>query len=138
MDDSFRKILISKADKDSATVGISIPDSMTIQGREIPLHKIVFKICSTDNVPKEYDMTIDEIKVMLRRERNNLIDKIENADDMTRKEGEKSVEKINQIDRALSFIKDSDKDIDIEAEIKKSDAQSTKRWKSFLDKIKMD
>jgi hypothetical protein len=138
MDDSFREILMSKVDKDSATVGIEIPDSMTVQGREIPLHKIVFDICSTEDVPEKYDMNVDEVKLMLRRERNNLISEIENDDDITKKKGEKNVNKINQINRALSFIKDADRDIDVEAEIKKSEAQSTKRWKNFLDKIKME
>lgn len=138
MDDSFREILMSKVDKDSATVGIEIPDSMTVQGREIPLHTIVFDICSTEKVPEKYDMSVDEIKVMLRRERNNLINEIENDDDITRKKGKKNVNKINRISRALSFIKDADRDIDIETEIKKSEAQSTKRWRMFLDKIKMD
>lgn len=138
MEDSYRNILLSKVDRDSATVGIDIPDSMNVQGEKVPLQKLVFDICSKDDISDEYNITKDEIKVMLRRERNDILDRIENDESMSRREGREAVKQISQIDRALGFIRNSDKDIDLEVEIKKSEAKSTKRWKQFIDKITMD
>jgi hypothetical protein len=138
MEDSYRNILLSKVDRDSATVGIEIPDTMDVQGEKVPLRRLVFDICSKDDISDEYSITRNEIKVMLRRERNDILDRIENDESMSRREGKEAAKQISQIDRALGFIRNSDKNIDLEVEIKKSEAKSTKRWKQFIDKITMD
>ena len=137
MDETKQNTLLSLIDRDSLTVGVEIPEEIVVQERKIPLSEMVFDICSEGKTPDKFDMSVDEIKVQLRRERNNLVEEIEEGS-ITYQKGEENLEKIKSVERALSVLKNSGQDVSIEDEIKRNEAMRAKKWKNFLDKIKMD
>lgn len=134
MKDSEIEMYLEQIDRDSSTVGIQIPEDMEVDGETIPLEHIVYNICSEGEVPDQFDLNVNEIKVNLRRKRNDMIDKIEN-DEVSSNKAELIVNKTKQIDRALNAI-DSPSDEDLESKIKRKEAQDEKKWRNFIKKIK--
>lgn len=136
MDETKINIYLDQIDRESSTIGIEIPDEIEVQDQVIPLKSIVFDVCSDGDVPDQYDMNIDDIKVSLRREKNRMVDMIESGN-VDQSQAEDLVEKSKQIDRALNAMKNPI-DGDLESRIKRREAQDKKKWRNFLDKIKGD
>lgn len=134
MDDSKINMYLDQIDRDSATVGINIPEEIEVQGQVIPLKTIVFEVCSEGSIPDSYDLNLSDIKVNLRRERNDMIDRIESGE-VTETEAEDIVRKSKQIERSLNAINNPLEE-DLESRIKRKEAQDKKKWRNFLNKIK--
>lgn len=134
MDDSKINMYLDQIDRDSATVGINIPEKIEVQGQVIPLKTIVFEVCSEGSIPDSYDLNLSDIKVNLRRERNDMIDRIESGE-VTETEAEDIVRKSKQIERSLNAINNPLEE-DLESRIKRKEAQDKKKWRNFLNKIK--
>lgn len=134
MDDSKINMYLDQIDRDSATVGINIPEKIEVQGQVIPLKTIVFEVCSEGSIPDSYELNLSDIKVNLRRERNDMIDRIESGE-VTEPEAEDIVRKSKQIERSLNAINNPLEE-DLESRIKRKEAQDKKKWRNFLNKIK--
>lgn len=135
MDESERKLLLDRLDRDSLTLGTSIPDKIVVQNEDVPLRDIVFKVCSDGEISDAYEMDIDGLKRVLRREMNDCIDTIEN-DDMTYQRGIELVDKVGIIQRSLNVLESPEEGKSIEQQSNLSDAQNTKRWREFVSKVK--
>ncbi|GAA0269336.1 DUF5788 family protein [Halobacterium noricense] len=125
-----RKQLLERVDREAATVGASIPDTLDVQGEEFELREFVFEVKKLDTVPAERREDIQEAKKLLRRERLQRRERLEDAD-ITREEGEELVNAIIGIERALNAL-ESLGTTSIEAEIEASERADKKRWFSFL------
>jgi hypothetical protein len=125
-----RKQLLERVDREAATVGASIPDTLDVQGEEFELREFVFEVKKLDSVPAGRREDVEEAKKLLRRERLQRRERLEEAD-ITREEGEELVNAIIGIERALNAL-ESLGTTSIEAEIEASERADKKRWFSFL------
>ncbi|WP_058981339.1 DUF5788 family protein [Halobacterium sp. CBA1132] len=130
MRDFERKQLLERVDREAATVGASIPETLDVQGEEFELQQFVFEVKRLDSVPAERREDVEEAKKLLRRERLQRRERLEEAD-ITREEGEALVHAIVGIERALNAL-ESLGTTSIEAEIEASERADRKRWFSFL------
>lgn len=126
-----RKQLLERIERESATVGASIPDQITVQGEEIDLREFVFEIRRRDTVPRGERERVEQAKRNLRRERLQRKQRIEDGD-ITREEGERLAEAIIGLDRALNELENLA--VDVEAEAQAQETADRKRWTKFLQK----
>jgi hypothetical protein len=127
-----RKQLLERVNRDGATVGADIPESILVQGEEVNLREFVFEIKRRDTVPAGERDRVERAKKNLRRERLQRLQRIEDGD-VSREEGERLVESIVGIDRALNAL-ESLGPADLEGEAEAQAAADRKRWLSFLRK----
>lgn len=125
-----RKQLLERIEREGATVGASIPETIDVQGKEIELRAFIFETKRRDTIPPDDRERVDQLKKNLRRERRERTERIEN-DDISFDTGERLVESIIGIDRALSALERLEP-ADIEREIATKEAADRKRWSNFL------
>jgi hypothetical protein len=125
-----RKRLLERVNREGATVGADIPDVIDVQGEEVELRDFVFEIKRRDTVPSGERERVDRAKKNLRRERIQRLQKIEN-DEVSYEEGERLVESIVGIDRALNALEQL-RPVDLEQEAQVQEAADQKRWMRFL------
>lgn len=127
-----RKQLLERVERESATVGVDIPDAITVQGEELDLREFVFEIRRRATIPPGERDRVERAKKNLRRERLQRKQRIED-EDITFEEGERLAEAIIGIDRALNALEQLGP-VDVEAEATRQEAADTKRWMTFLRK----
>ncbi|WP_440771828.1 DUF5788 family protein [Natronorubrum sp. DTA28] len=125
-----RKQLLERVERDGATVGADIPETITVQGEAIDLRTFVFEIKRRETVPAGERDRVERAKKNLRRERNDRLERIEEGE-ITREEGEELAQSIIGIDRALNAL-ESLGPTNLEREQKAQQAADRKRWMSFL------
>lgn len=125
-----RKQLLARVEREGATVGASIPEEVSVQGETLALRAFVFETRSRESVPAAERERVEQAKKNLRRERLARRQRLENAD-ITREEGERLVESIIGLDRALHALSDLGTS-DIEREADAKEMADRKRWLSFL------
>ncbi|WP_232687449.1 DUF5788 family protein [Halobacterium zhouii] len=130
MQEYERKQLLERVDRESATVGASIPDEIDLQGERFELGAFVFEVKKRDTIPADTREEVDEVKTLLRRERIERRETLEEGD-ISREEGERVVEVLVGIDRALNAL-ESMGATDLEAEAEANERADKKRWYSFL------
>jgi len=81
-----RKQLLERVDRESATVGASIPDKVDVQGETLELASFVFEVKRHDRVPEDLQAEVKQAKRLLRRERKDRRERIEEGD-ISRDEG---------------------------------------------------
>ena len=133
MDEYERKRLLERIGREGATVGVSIPERVTVQGQEVDLHEFVFEIKRRETVPPGERERVEEAKKNLRRERLQRKQRIENGE-ISFEEGERLAESIVGIDRALEAL-GSLGPSDVEGEAKRQEAMDQKRWMNFLKQV---
>ena len=132
MQEYERKQLLERIDRESATLGVEIPDRIEIQGEEIRLREFVFEIKRRETVPPGERDRVERAKRNLRRERLERKERID-AGEIRFETGETLAEAIIGIDRALEALEKLDEG-SVEAEAKRQEAADTKRWMDFLKK----
>ena len=132
MQEYERKQLLERIGREGATVGASIPETIEVQGEDVDLQEFVFEIKRRDTVPAGERERVDQAKKNLRRERLQRKQRIEDGD-ISREEGERLVQSIIGIDRALNALEQLGA-ADIEAEAQRQEAADRKRWMKFLKK----
>jgi hypothetical protein len=128
-----RKLLIERIEREGATVGASIPEQIEVQGTEVDLQQFVFEIKRRETIPEGERETVDQAKKNLRREKIERRERIEN-EEVTFERGEKLVEAIIGIDRALEALQSLGA-ANIEGELQAKEAADQKRWMGFLKKV---
>ena len=127
-----RKQLLERVNREGATVGADIPERIEVQGEEVDLQQFVFEIKRRDTVPTGERERVDRAKKNLRRERLQRLQRIE-ENEVSYAEGERLVESIIGIDRALNALEQLGP-ANLEGEAKAQEAADRKRWMSFLKK----
>ncbi|WP_323192001.1 DUF5788 family protein [Halostella sp. PRR32] len=125
-----RKQLLATVDREGATVGADIPDRIAVQGEEIDLREFVFEIKRRETIPAGERERVDRAKKNLRRERLQRKQRLED-DEISYEEGERLVESIIGIDRALNAL-ESLSPTDLEQEEETKEMADRKRWMNFL------
>ncbi|WP_115862735.1 DUF5788 family protein [Halorussus litoreus] len=125
-----RKQLLERVEREGATVGADIPETIEVQGEEVDLREFVFEIKRRETVPAGERDRVDQAKKNLRRERLQRKQRLEDGE-ISRAEGEELVTAIVGIDRALNAL-ESLGPTDIEGEAQAKEAADRKRWMSFL------
>jgi hypothetical protein len=126
MKDYQREALLDRVDRDSVSVGTRIPETLELEDNEFALSEYVFE-ARAGNADD-----IKEKKKLLRRKRLDLLDEIKEGD-ITYEEGERIVEDIAGIDRALNVLQGTGEGIEAEARAKEK--ADEKRWLDFLGKV---
>jgi hypothetical protein len=127
-----RKQLLERVEREGATVGVDIPDAITVQGEELDLHAFVMEIRRRETVPSGERERVEQAKKNLRRERLQRKQRLEDGE-ISVEEGERLVEAIIGIDRALNALEQLGQ-VDLEAEATRQEAADRKRWMKFLQK----
>ncbi|XVH30776.1 DUF5788 family protein [Haloferacaceae archaeon DSL9] len=127
-----RKQLLERINRDGATVGASIPESITIQGEELNLREFVFEIKRRDTIPPGERDRVEQAKRNLRRERLERVELIED-NRVSYEAGQTIAQSVIGIDRALNALQQL-RPVDIEQEAEIQSAADTKRWMGFLKK----
>jgi len=125
-----RKQLLERINREGATVGADIPETVEVQGETVDLHEFVFEIQRRDRVPPGEQERVDRAKRNLRRERLQRKQRLEN-EDLTREAGERLADSIVGIDRALHALENLGP-TDLEAEAERQEAVDQQRWVKFL------
>jgi predicted Zn-dependent peptidase len=125
-----RKQLLERIDREGATIGVQIPETIEVQGEEIALQSFVFEIKRRDTYPSGERERVETAKKNLRRERLQRRQRIEN-DEVSFEEGERLADSIIGISRALEALQQLESP-DIEQEAQAQEAADRKRWMSFL------
>ncbi|MFB6096181.1 MAG: DUF5788 family protein [Haloferacaceae archaeon] len=125
-----RKTLLERIDREGATIGARIPETIEVQGEEIDLQSFVFEIKRRDTYPPGERERVEQAKKNLRRERIERRALIE-EDRVDFEEGEEQAASIIGITRALEALEQLDSpDLSQEAQIQ--EAADQKRWVKFL------
>jgi hypothetical protein len=134
MDDEERERLLTRVNRQSATVGASLPETITVEGEQLPLAEFVMETRELDRIPPETNERLEAAKRTLREERSRRVDRLE-SEPMDRETGEELADKIIGIDRALNALENVRKPRYGEQEASATVADA-KRWVSFLDQIR--
>ncbi|WP_138005047.1 DUF5788 family protein [Halalkalirubrum salinum] len=132
MEEYQRKQLLERIGRDGATVGVTLPESIEIQGEEIDLRSFVFEIKRRDTIPRGERDRVEQAKRNLRRERTERLARIDN-NEVSYENGQEIASSIIAIDRALNALEQLDP-TDLQAEADRQAAADTKRWMNFLKK----
>jgi len=127
-----RKRLLERIERDGATVGVTIPDEITIQGETIDLQSFVFEIQRRETIPRGERDRVEQAKRNLRRERLERTEKLEDGE-VSYEEGERIATATIGIDRALNALEQLGT-VDLEQESKTQEMADKKRWMQFLRK----
>ncbi|MFB6227257.1 MAG: DUF5788 family protein [Halobacteriales archaeon] len=128
-----RKQLLERLDRAGSTVGVDIPERITVQGEPVDLREFVFEIKRRESIPPGERERVEEAKSNLRRERLQRRQRIEEGG-MSYEEAETVVESILGIDRALNGL-ESLGPTNLEAEARQKEVADRKRWMSFLKQV---
>jgi hypothetical protein len=129
-----RKQLIERIEKEGATVGADIPETIEVQGETVDLREFVFEIKRRETVPAGERERVERAKKNLRRERLQRKQRLdEEAPTLSFEEGEEIVTAIIGIDRALNALEGLGP-TDLEQEETAREAADRKRWMQFLRK----
>jgi hypothetical protein len=127
-----RKQLLERVNREGATVGATIPETIDVQGEEVNLREFVFEIKRRETVPGGERERVERAKKNLRRERRSRLRRIED-DEVSYAVGEDLVESIVGIDRALDALEELGP-ANLEREAEAQTAADRKRWVKFLRK----
>lgn len=130
MQEYERKQLLERIGRESATLGVDIPEHINVQGEEVELQSFVFEIKRLDSVPPGERDRVEQAKRNLRRERLERKERIEEGE-ISFEAGEELADAIIGIDRALEALENLNAG-SVEAEAKRQEAADTKRWMDFL------
>ncbi|WP_436909835.1 DUF5788 family protein [Halosimplex marinum] len=107
MNDRERQRLLDATRRQSGTIGERIPETVTVEGEELPLREFVFECKRLEGVPESERERIEETKRRLQRERLSRKQRIADGD-ITREEGEALVDEIRGLDRAINALEGLD------------------------------
>lgn len=133
MHDYERAQLLERIERDGATVGASIPETVEIDGESIDLRAFVFETRQVESITPEERERVNDVIRTLRRARTEYTERLESTA-ISREEGEDLVETIVAIDRALHALADLEP-ADIESERQATASADRKRWMHFLRKV---
>jgi hypothetical protein len=125
-----RKQLLERVEREGATVGHTIPEEITLNGDEVQLREFIFETKRVDAVDRTERERVDEVVTMLRRERLERKQRLEEAT-LSREDGERLADEIVGIDRALTTLESLDT-TDIETESRQAERADRQRWITFL------
>jgi hypothetical protein len=101
MNERQRNELLEQVNRTSATLGGSIPETVTVDDETVPLRAFYFEVADRGELDEEAQARVDDILGYLRRERLRVTQRIEN-DDIEYRTGQELVDRIQELDRAVN------------------------------------
>lgn len=132
-----REALLERVERESATIGASMPKRITLEEEPVALEERVLRLQRLDSLSKEDRAERDNLLVALRGKRLELVEQLE-EEPMDRDTGETLVEQVIGIDRARAALRSVGSDTDIEEEIRKQRVADAERWRSFVKRTSRD
>jgi len=104
MNSDERTELLKRVNRQSATVGASIPETITVDGHELELREFLVETRKVDEIPPETNKLLSRAKQVFAAERNKRVDRLKH-DQLTSDEAEQLANEIIGIDRARNALK---------------------------------
>lgn len=130
-----REALLERVDRESATIGTSIPERLVLDGDPVALKERIVTLQRRESLSDEDEADRDALLVALRGKRLELRDRLEHGD-IDRETGGTLVEEIVAIDRARAALRAVGTDTDIEEEIREQEVADAERWRSFVKRTR--
>lgn len=108
MDEQERDALLDRVQRSSRTIGAEIPDELTVQGQTLDLNEFVFECKRLETVSEDRYEQVETLRQELKRERLARKRQLEDGD-ITAEEGERLVQCIHGIDRAVNALESIDR-----------------------------
>lgn len=103
MDDAAREKLLRRVNRQGATVGASLPETVSIGDDELPLAEFVIETRKVPGGPPEHRELLTTAKKTLRNERGRRLERLE-SEPVDLKPAETLADEIVGIDRALNAL----------------------------------
>lgn len=133
MDEAEREALVARVNRKSATIGASLPETVTVGDEELPLAEFIVETRKVPGVPPESRDLLATVKKTLRDERARRLERLESAA-LDRETGERLADEIVGIDRALNAL-DNIRQPDYGETATTASVGDHKRWARFLDRL---
>lgn len=133
MDDAVREKLLRRVNRQGATVGASLPETVTVDGEELPLAEFVVETRKVPGVPPESRELLANAKRTLRGERARRLERLE-SEPIDRETAETLADEIIGIDRALNSLENI-RQPDYGESSRAAAIDDHKRWLGFLDTL---
>jgi hypothetical protein len=133
MDDAERAELLERVNRKGATIGTSLPETVTVDDEELPLAEFVIETRKVPGVPPEHRDLLDDAKRTLRTERAQRLERLEEAP-LDVETAETLADEIVGIDRALNALENI-RQPDYGDTAKTAAIDDHKRWATFLDQL---
>ncbi len=133
MNDAERETLLKRINRQSATVGASIPKTLTVDGEEINLREFIIETRKIETLPPETNELVSQARKRFAAERDLRVDRLK-TDQLSREEAEALADEIIGIDRAQNALK-TIRHPSYGEESRTNNIDDYKRWLSFLDSI---
>ena len=133
MNKAERQELLDRVNRQSATIGASTPDTITIQGEELDLQEFLIETRNIETLPAETSELVSRARQSLATERQQRVDRLE-TDQLSREEAEQLADEIVGIDRARNALK-TIRHPDFGDQAATTNVDDHKRWLSFVDSI---
>ncbi len=134
MDSADRHALIKRVSKQGATIGASLPETVTVHGEEIDLDAFLIETRKVDGVPPDAAEILSEAKREFQAARNEKYERLKHAP-LNKAEAEALATEIIGIDRALNALRRIRRP-QYGEESQAKQIEDYKRWLGFLDQIR--
>lgn len=125
-----RTVLLERIEREGATIGASMPQTVTVDGEEYTVREDVLDLVATDSLSADQRDRVGELARALRRARRERRDLLASAD-FDFETGEAIVEEIAGIDRALNALEQLDAP-GVGEQAQQRDRADRERWMQFL------
>ncbi len=129
-----RRDFLERANRQSATIGQTLPETITVGDDDLPLEEFLIETRKVEGIPDDAKALVRETERELTGERARLVKRLETAP-IDRDGGERIVETIVGIDRALNALRSLRRD-GFAAETQSASLDDHKRWLEFMDSIR--
>jgi len=133
MEESERDALLKRVSRQSATVGASLPEQISVDGAELELKEFIVETRKLERLPPETEATLDAAKRTLRAERDQRLERLETAE-LDRERAETLADEIVGIDRALNALETMRRP-DYGDEARAASVDDHRRWLDFVETL---
>ena len=134
MDDTAREEYLSEVRRKGSTIGAELPELIEIGGDEIELDEFLIETRKVERIPPEAEAKIQEAKRLLRAEREDRLDRLEN-DSIDHETAKTLVAEINGLDRALNALGNI-RHPDYGEQSREVAIEDHKKWLGFIDDVR--
>ena len=145
MDQEEREAILDRVASQSATVGASVPDAVTIDGTAVDLSEFIVETRAIETVPPEVERKVSSVRSTLRAERERRMDRLRGESDgsdrtgsadapLDRETAETLADEIVGIDRALNAL-ETIRHPDFAEEHRSATLDGHERWLAFVDAV---
>ncbi|MFO7834211.1 MAG: DUF5788 family protein [Halohasta sp.] len=134
MDDTTRDELLKRVNRQSATIGATTPETITINGEPVDLQEFIIETRELPEIPPGTRELVSTAKRRLRTERTERVDRLKNDESLDDETAKELADEIIGLDRARNAL-DSLYRPDYGSEVRSAEIDDYKRWLGFLESV---